>query len=106
MRRLMTCLVLCSFAWLGTVALAQMRNLTDLTTPTEVGTTTIPSGNYVVTDEATGRTYPLTVTTQGNMIIGPAGTTTRGLSGVSSTRPGIKKTLERELEQGVTNMIK
>jgi hypothetical protein len=98
MRTLTTCLGLCSFALLGTAALAQVNNLTDVTSPTEVGTTTIPSGTYLMTDESTGKAYPLVITKKGTMVLGPAGSATKELT---SRKPGIKQSLEH----GVTNAI-
>jgi hypothetical protein len=86
---------------MGTMAQAQFRRLVDLDQPTEAGSTNLPSGNYVITDESTGKSYPMTVTSQGTMIIGPSGTTTQSLSNRNSGG-GIKRTLEREVE----NMIK
>ena len=100
-------LALCSFAFLGTLAQAQqVRNLSEVTAPTEMGTTSMPSGNYIVTDQTTGRAYPLTVTERGTMIIGPAGSSPQGMTGLPTKRPSMKRTLEREVEQGVTDMIR
>ena len=81
------------------MAQAQIRRLADVSEPTELGTTSMPSGSYMVTDESTGKSYPMTVTAQGTMVIGPAGTSTQALN----TKPaGMKRGLERE----VTDVIR
>jgi hypothetical protein len=82
----------------------QIRNLNELTSPTEVGTTTIPSGNYIMTDQTSGKAYSLTVTERGTMILGPEGM--QGMTGQPNARPSMKRSLEREVERGVENMIK
>ena len=71
-----------------------------------MGTTSMPSGSYTVTDQTTGRTYPLMVTERGTMIIGPEGTNPQGLTGTTGRRQGFGKTLERDLERGATDMIR
>jgi hypothetical protein len=43
----------------------------EITEPTEVGTTTMPSGEYTVTERSSQKTYSLMVTSKGNMILGP-----------------------------------
>lgn len=43
-----------------------------ITGPQEVGTTTMPAGQYYVTEQISHRSYSLTVTQKGNMILGPA----------------------------------
>ncbi|PWU03155.1 MAG: hypothetical protein C5B53_00815 [Candidatus Melainabacteria bacterium] len=98
-------LTLCSFATLGTVALA-LNRLGDVTSPTEVGTTTIPSGNYVVMDQSTGKSYPLSVTTNGTMIIGPAGTSPQSLTGLPTSKQSLTKTLEQEVRQGANDLMR
>lgn len=40
--------------------------------PEEVGTTTMPPGQYLVSDQVSHKTYSLTVTQKGNMILGVA----------------------------------
>jgi len=98
MRKVIACLVLSSFALLGTVALAQINNLTEVTTPTEVGTTTMPSGTYVITDESTGKTYPLIITKKGTMVLGVAGTATQEVSSLrSSSKPSMRQSLEKNV---------
>ena len=45
----------------------------DVTEPTEVGTTTIHPGEYVLTEKKSNKAYSLMVTKKGMMIMGPAG---------------------------------
>lgn len=87
------------------MALAQTNRLADVSAPTEVGTTSIPSGNYVVMDQSTGKSYPLSVTTNGTMIIGPAGTSPQSLTGVP-VKQSLGKTLQQEVRQGATDLMK
>lgn len=44
----------------------------DVTGPKEVGTTTMPAGQYYVTEQISKKSYSLTVTDKGSMILGPA----------------------------------
>lgn len=44
----------------------------DPSGPQEVGTTTMPAGQYYVTEQISKKSYSLTVTQKGNMILGPA----------------------------------
>lgn len=44
----------------------------DVTGPKEVGSTTMPPGQYYVTEQISKKSYSLTVTDKGNMILGPA----------------------------------
>jgi hypothetical protein len=98
MRNLIPCLVLGSFAFLATAALSQqINNLTEVTTPTQVGTTTIPSGTYVMTDETTGKTYPLIITKNGTMVLGPAGSATQEVTSLPTKKSSLKTTLERNV---------
>jgi hypothetical protein len=106
MRKVIACLTLCSFGFLGNVALAQINvlsdsttinNLTEVTTPTQVGMTTIPSGTYVMTDESSGKTYPLIITRKGTMVLGPAGSGTQDLASLRTQNPTMKQSLEKDL---------
>ncbi len=45
---------------------------TEITTPTEVGTTSMPAGNYIVTEQSSGKNYALMVSSKGTMILSPA----------------------------------
>lgn len=44
----------------------------EVTGPKEVGTTTMPAGQYYVTEQISKKSYSLTVTDKGSMILGPA----------------------------------
>jgi hypothetical protein len=44
----------------------------EVTGPKEVGSTTMPPGQYYVTEQISNKSYSLTVTDKGNMILGPA----------------------------------
>jgi len=44
----------------------------DLSTPQEVGNTSMPPGNYVVTEQTSGKSYNLMVSSKGTMILAPA----------------------------------
>ena len=48
-----------------------------ITTPTEVGTTSMSPGQYIVTDQVSSQCYSLTITSKGTMILGPAPAGTR-----------------------------
>jgi len=54
------------------------------TVPTEVGTTKMPPGSYLLIDQNTGNKYSLEVTSKGTMIFGPAPTTATGTTAVSA----------------------
>ncbi len=43
-----------------------------ITGPTEIGTTTMAAGQYLVTDKTSGKVYDLMVTVKGDMILSPA----------------------------------
>lgn len=59
-----------------TIALSAMlpaaADTAPITGPQEVGTTTMPAGQYYVTEQISRKSYSLTVTQKGNMILGPA----------------------------------
>jgi hypothetical protein len=44
----------------------------NITGPTEVGTSAMPPGQYSLVEKISGKTYSLTVTNRGNMILSPA----------------------------------
>jgi hypothetical protein len=44
----------------------------EVTGPKEVGSTTMPPGQYHITEQISKKSYSLTVTDKGNMILGPA----------------------------------
>jgi len=51
---------------------ATSSSVSDLSAPQEVGNTTMPPGNYVVTEQASGKSYNLMVSSKGTMILAPA----------------------------------
>jgi len=86
---------------------------TTPTAPTEVGTTTMPPGQYMVIDQGSGKKYSLMVTTKGTMILGPAPTATASASAVpgaaaasaASSSSGLTGLAEKEMRKGVTTVI-
>ncbi|MBS1997058.1 MAG: hypothetical protein JSS86_12130 [Cyanobacteria bacterium SZAS LIN-2] len=44
---------------------------TEITAPQEVGNTSMPPGNYTVTERTSGKTYELMVSSKGTMILAP-----------------------------------
>lgn len=88
--------------------------------PEEVGTTTMPPGQYLVSDQVSKKTYSLTVTQKGNMILGvaPEGvevrqTTTASANTAAASTPAatggtaaagaaVNATTGNSLTQGVT----
>ncbi|MBS2009683.1 MAG: hypothetical protein JST01_21695 [Cyanobacteria bacterium SZAS TMP-1] len=44
---------------------------TEITAPQEVGNTSMPPGNYTVTERSSGKTYELMVSSKGTMILAP-----------------------------------
>ena len=59
-------------AFLPLAAIAEETvNIDSLTEPTEIGSTSIPAGEYTVTDKKTSKAYTLMVTKKGSMILGP-----------------------------------
>lgn len=59
-------------ASLVVIGLPCMAGPTDISGPTEVGTTIMPAGSYTLRDEKSKKVYTLTVTTKGTMIVAPA----------------------------------
>lgn len=106
MQRLFMSLALGSFLVLGVPAQSLAGGLSDMTTPTEVGTTSIPSGDYVVTDNTTGKSYGLTVTTKGTMILSPAGASSfKDLNNLPEPT-SFKEKVQQQVQQGVNDLVK
>jgi hypothetical protein len=78
--------------------------------PSEVGTTTMPPGEYLVTEQTTGKRYNLTVTDKGTMILGaattPASTSTSTTSTTTTTGGFMKGVAKQGMEKGMSEMIK
>ena len=80
--------------------------------PSEVGTTTMPAGQYIVTEQSSGQRYSLTVTNKGTMILGAAPPAVS--TSAASTAPGgtINKTgllesaAKAGMEKGVSGLVK
>lgn len=56
---------------LSTSAVSAQGASKEITTPTEVGTTSMPAGNYIVTEQSSGKSYALMVSSKGTMILSP-----------------------------------
>jgi hypothetical protein len=54
------------------MASAALADTAPMAGPQEVGSTTMPPGQYYVTEQMSHKSYSLTVTDKGNMILGPA----------------------------------
>ncbi|MBS2004278.1 MAG: hypothetical protein JST44_22415 [Cyanobacteria bacterium SZAS LIN-5] len=94
-----------------------------VTGPQEVGTTSMPPGNYLIKEQTTGKTFELMVSTKGTMILAPApaGTTIAAPAAAASpanasaaspqsnlTNLGtnaLKKMVQDQVTKGVTNVI-
>jgi len=88
----------------------------DVSGPQEVGTTSMPAGNYLITEQTSGKTYDLMVSNKGTMILAPApkagaaaapaATTTGTASPVSSFgTSAVKGLMQKGVEKGVTQMM-
>jgi len=83
------------------------------TAPTEVGTTTMPAGQYTVIDQTSGKKYSLMVTTKGTMILGSAPIATASAAvapgadaaSAASSKSGLTGLAERQLQKGATTLI-
>jgi len=112
-----TLLLAASLALLGAPCFAQ-AGTTDGTGPREVGTTTMPAGQYYITEQTTQKSYSLTVTDKGNMILGPApdgievktaattNTTTSTTTTVGNSESAMKGLMKQGMEKGMSEMVK
>jgi|SRR5271163_2315608 len=87
-----------------------------ITAPTEVGTTSMPPGEYIVTDQLSAKTYYLTVSSKGTMILGPA--PVGAASTAAAIAPGaataaaatptsaVKGLMEHGMEKGAGELMK
>ncbi len=98
---------------------------TPITTPTEVGTTSMPAGNYIVTEQSSHQSYALMVSSKGTMILSPApanaaaaqptGTAAVPAAAVATPAPGVPaagvgsatmtKLMSKGLEKGAMQLI-
>ncbi len=120
MKNTLKCLAIFCLMSINNIAHAQTTQMaanTDITAPTEVGTTTMPAGQYLVTDQVSGKKYSLMVTSKGTMILGPGPVAAAGApaaSGTSATTSAAKSLAEKEVgnyikKEGmgkIENMIK
>jgi hypothetical protein len=92
----------------------------SITGPQEVGTTTMPPGNYLVKEQTSGKTFELMVSTKGTMILAPAPASAPPAATTSSTGASVvpnqnnltnlgtnalKKMVQEQMTRGVTNVI-
>jgi hypothetical protein len=113
------CTLICSSAFADAPAADSTAPATSLsiTGPQEVGTTTMPPGNYVIKEQTTGNSYDLMVSNKGTMILAPApaagsaaasaaaapASTQSGLTGLGTS--AVKKMVQEQMTKGVTNVI-
>jgi hypothetical protein len=50
-----------------------------------------------MTDESTGKTYPLLITKRGTMVLGPAGSGTQDLASLRTKKPTLQQSLEHDV---------
>ena len=113
-KKVMSLAVFCLVS-LSNNANAQTTTNATPTAPTEVGKTTMPSGQYLMTDVSSGKQYSLTVTDKGTMIFGPApapaapaaattAATAKAAPSASSTATsGVKGLAEKQVEKYMQN---
>ncbi len=99
----------------------------EVTGPKEVGSTTMPPGQYHITEQISKKSYSLTVTDKGNMILGPAladvdvkavapaatapTATTAGDAAAAAAKPAISNEalnglMKQGLQRGMTELVK
>lgn len=112
MQKLLICLAVLSVLSLGNHAIAQttQSSQTNVDTgpiaPTEVGTTTMPPGQYSLTEVNTGKKYSLTVTDKGTMIFAAAtAPATAASTPATSSTSGLTGLAEKEIGQGVGGLV-
>lgn len=93
--------------------------------PTEVGTTTMPPGQYYITEQTTHKSYSLVVSDKGNMILGaapdglqvtlptstaattaPATTASAASQSPTTLESMLKKEATKGVEQGMSSLVK
>ena len=91
--------------------------------PQEVGNTTMPPGQYYITEQISHKSYSLTVTDKGNMILGAApdgvevklsgaaataatAATTKPASLLDSGKGLMKQGMEKGVEKGMSTLVK
>lgn len=66
------CTLLCSAAFADVPADGTSSSSLSISGPQEVGTTSMPAGNYLIKEKNTGKLYELMVSNKGTMILAPA----------------------------------
>ncbi len=105
-KKVMSLAVFCLIS-LSNNANAQTATNAAPTAPTEVGKTTMPSGQYLMTEVSSGKQYSLTVTDKGTMIFGPAPVTPAAAAATAAAAPaasskaasGVKGLVEKQAEK-------
>ncbi|CAN5276865.1 hypothetical protein BH10CYA1_BH10CYA1_45760 [soil metagenome] len=114
------CTIICSAAFADGIADSTSSTSLSVTGPQEVGTTSMPPGNYLIKEQTTGKSFSLMVSNKGTMILAPApsaaataaapaaavtttGSPTNALTGLGSN--AIKKMMQDQVTKGVTNVI-
>ncbi len=86
----------------------------EVTGPQEVGSTSMPAGNYLITEQTSGKCYSLMVSNKGTMILAPAPASTAKSAPTGQVAPAaqsalgtpaVKNLVEKGLQKGVTEMI-
>lgn len=86
--------------------------ITAITTPTEVGNTSMPPGQYVITEQISNKSYNLTVSSKGTMILAPATAAAPAGTAAAATAPGaagntmMKNLMHQGMEKGATELMK
>ncbi len=119
------CTLFCSAAYADAPADGTPSTSLSITGPQEVGTTSMPAGNYLIKEQTTGKSYELMVSNKGTMILAPApaaGAATAaapaaaGAAGAAAPASAqsaltglgtnaLKKIVQDQVTKGVTNVI-
>lgn len=120
------CTLLCSAAFADVPADGTSSSSLSISGPQEVGTTSMPAGNYLIKEKNTGKLYELMVSNKGTMILAPAApqgampqsapvaaaapaaapaqaSTQSALTNLGTN--AIKKMVQDQMTKGVTNVI-
>ncbi len=113
------CTLICSAAFADGAADSSASTSLSVTGPQEVGTTSMPPGNYIIKEQTTGNSYSLMVSNKGTMILAPApaaasaaapaaaagatASTQSTLTGLGTN--AIKRMVQDQVTKGVTNVI-
>lgn len=114
----------CTAASADTSSTSAAENFSNsITGPQEVGTTTMPPGNYLIKEQTSGKTFELMVSTKGTMILAPAPANANAAPAAAAASPAgataapaqnnltnlgtsaLKKMVQDQVTKGVTNVI-